>query len=81
MELIIYADESGTHDGSDFSLLAGWIAYESVWNEIIPAWQAVLDEYKVEHFHFTEFAEASSVKRNPEKEVKSTYESNVLTRV
>ncbi|MGA2242501.1 MAG: DUF3800 domain-containing protein [Verrucomicrobiota bacterium] len=78
MKLIIYADESGTHEGSDFSLLAGWITYENVWNEIIPAWQAVLDKYKVEYFHFSEFAAASRVKRHPERELEESYEKNAL---
>jgi Protein of unknown function (DUF3800) len=76
MKIIIFGDESGTHDGSDFSLLAGWIAYESVWNEFIPAWQMVLAKYKVESFHFSEFAEASNIKRNPKRKFKPLYETN-----
>jgi hypothetical protein len=76
MKLVIYIDESGTDDESDFSLLAGWFTYENVWNELIPKWQAILDNYKVEHFHFSEFAVASRVKRYPEREVEKSYKKN-----
>lgn len=78
MKLSVYADESGTHEGSDFSLLAGWIAGEDFWGEFIPAWQAILNKYNVKHFHFTEFAEASSAKRNSERKPKKSYETNTL---
>lgn len=81
MKVVVYADESGTHDGSEFSLLVGWIAYEHVWNEFIPAWQAVLDKYKVQYFHFTEFAHSSFVKRNPTHKSKHKYESDAYKKL
>ena len=33
--LVIYADESGTHEGSEHSFLAGWIADELFWNGFV----------------------------------------------
>lgn len=66
--LVIYADESGTHDGSEHSYLAGWIADESFWTGFTERWQAVLNKYKVECFHFTEWAKACYVRNHPEKE-------------
>ncbi len=66
--LVIYADESGTHEGSEHSYLAGWIADENFWTGFIERWQAVLIKYKVECFHFTEWAKACYVRNHPEKE-------------
>ncbi len=76
MKLVVYIDESGTDDESDFSLLAGWFTYENVWDELIPQWQAALDKYKVKYFHFSDFAAASGVKRHPERKVEKSYQKN-----
>jgi hypothetical protein len=65
--LVIYADESGTHDGSTHSFVAGWIADESFWNGFVERWQSVLNKYKVECFHFTEWTKACYIKNNPDK--------------
>lgn len=75
-------DESGTHDetgaltGASVALLAGWIARDDVWERFNKGWQAVLSKYKVSYFHFWDFAEASAIKRNPEKKVPSGYAKN-----
>jgi hypothetical protein len=64
--LVIYADESGTHEGSEHSYLAGWIADELFWIGFTERWQAVLNKHKVECFHFTEWAKACYVRNHPE---------------
>jgi hypothetical protein len=56
--------------------VAGWIADEKFWNEFIPRWQSVLDAYKVDCFHFTDWAKACYVKNNPDK--KHAYEPDGL---
>src|ERR1017187_4604707 len=42
-------------------------ADESFWNGFVERWQSVLNKYKVECFHFTEWTKACYIKNNPDK--------------
>ena len=69
MQLILYADESGTHDktgmqpGSEVAVIAGYAAKVDSWRKFCKDWHEVLQKYSAPYFHFSEFAEASSVTR------------------
>ncbi len=62
MKLIVYADESGTHDvtgtqtGSREAIVAGFLAPREDWTRFRAQWQP--------YFHFSEWACASAVARN-----------------
>jgi Protein of unknown function (DUF3800) len=74
VNLISYADESGTHDptgvhhGSEVALVAGWIADKAVWdNDFEPQWQSVLDRYGVRvPFRMSEFMDKINGPNNPD---------------
>ena len=67
--VIIYADESGTHDplgkgkGSKHPTIAGFAAPPSEWSTFCVHWQAVLRSYNAPFFHFREWAAASAAIR------------------
>src|SRR5271166_5080644 len=62
MGLILYVDESGTHDnkgirvGSRTPVIAGYIDRTEAWEFFCKEWKAVLDapQYKIEYFHFSD---------------------------
>jgi hypothetical protein len=37
-----YLDESGTHDGSRLTVMAGWVEYADRWSEFDRRWNALL---------------------------------------
>ncbi len=82
MPITVYADESGTHDetglspGGSFALIAGWAAYDDIWEKFNGGWQKILSKYNVPYFHFAEFSIASAIKRNPQKSIQSNYAKN-----
>lgn len=51
-----YFDESGTHDGSDAIVVAGYIANDQQWQEFDREWNQVLASAGVAHFHMKDFA-------------------------
>jgi hypothetical protein len=67
--VIIYADESGTHDrtgqqqGSEYPIVAGYAAPVSEWSKFSVDWKAVLNSYGAPYFHFKEWAAASAAIR------------------
>ena len=62
MKIIVYADESGTHDrtfkldGSHVPVVSGYMAYRSDWIKFCADWKTVLDKYDVPYFHYSELA-------------------------
>ncbi len=55
--LSAYFDESGTHDGSPVTAIAGYVGTKSAWEEIEEKWLAVLEPYAnrgVRYFHMAE---------------------------
>jgi hypothetical protein len=42
VELVAYADESGTHAGSGLTVMAGWVAYAERWHELEQKWRTML---------------------------------------
>ncbi len=70
MKVIVYADESGTHDkagrlpGSEVAVIAGYAGKVDGWIKFCKDWQAILKKYSAPYFHFREFADASAVARD-----------------
>jgi hypothetical protein len=71
VNIIVYADESGTHDlsskqdGSKVAVLAGYAGLADDWINFCGRWQIVLNEYKVSEFHFSEFADQINSSKDP----------------
>jgi hypothetical protein len=42
IELAAYADESGTHDGSGLTVMAGWVGHTDSWAKFDPKWKMLL---------------------------------------
>ena len=42
MPMTAYLDESGTHDGSRLTVMAGWVGYADRWREFDRRWNALL---------------------------------------
>lgn len=69
MKLVVYADESGTHDktgieqGSQVAVFGGYAAKVESWVKFCKDWGSVLKKHDAPYFHFCEFAEASAVAR------------------
>lgn len=42
MPMTAYLDESGTHDGSRLTVMAGWVGYADRWREFDRNWSALL---------------------------------------
>jgi hypothetical protein len=61
VKIIVYADESGTHDqtgkqtGAECPTIGGYMAYPDDWIKFCDEWKAVLAAYNVPYFHFREF--------------------------
>lgn len=51
-----YFDESGTHDGSLFTVVGGGLARESTWLAIAGQWRSALRKYGASAFHSTDFS-------------------------
>lgn len=80
VNLVIYADESGTHDptgaakGAREAVMAGIVASREDWARFCSLWQQVLEKYDAPYFHFCEWSDASSVarkKRSPSSSFKA----------
>lgn len=71
MNLIVYADESGTHDfsatqpGSRVALLAGYAGFADDRIKFSAEWQAALNKYEIEVFHFSEYADKRNSASDP----------------
>jgi hypothetical protein len=51
-----YFDDSGTHDDSKVAVVGGYVSTEEQWSLFDVEWQKALDEFGIEHFHTTDFA-------------------------
>lgn len=62
MALVVFADETGTHDpagtqpGSEVACVAGYLSWIDDWIKFCDLWKKTLEEYKVEVFHMSDFA-------------------------
>jgi hypothetical protein len=69
VKLIVYADESGTHDqtgtqlNSQAATVGGLLAPQEEWTAFSFQWQKVLDDYGAPYFHFREWSAADAVIR------------------
>jgi hypothetical protein len=57
-----YADETGTHKGADMIALAGLIESRDYWEKFNRKWEAVLDNYDADFFHYREFRKDANTK-------------------
>jgi hypothetical protein len=62
MNLVCFADETGTHDpsgrapGAEVAGVVGCISEKGNWADFCGQWEEVLDRYKVKVFHMSEFS-------------------------
>ena len=64
----VWTDESGTHSGSAWCLVAGYRASPGQWKRFDSEWQAVLGQYGVGAFHSNQYFNRKQIKdpkRNP----------------
>ncbi len=52
-----YFDESGTHDGSETIVVAGFLALANAWRSFGEEWNAALKDYQIPFFHMSKFAQ------------------------
>ena len=70
MSIIIYADESGTHDltgklkGSEAAVISGYAAWKANWGRFVKEWQNTLKLNGVLDFHFSDL---EVNRRHPDK--------------
>ena len=55
MTVKMYVDESGTDNNTDTVVVAGYLSTADAWGLFCDDWKQVLKEYKVTHFHCSEF--------------------------
>ena len=71
VNLVSYADESGTHDatgvltGAEVCGVCGYIATEAQWIDFGKAWDAILGSEGIGEFHTAEFADRINGPKNP----------------
>ena len=54
MALTAFWDESGTHNGSHFVVVAGYVAPDDQWAEFDPKWHAAQTKWDIHIFHMTD---------------------------
>lgn len=54
--LIGYFDESGTHRDAEATAVAGYVSTAEQWALFESDWSKALEEYSIDHFHMTDFA-------------------------
>ncbi len=59
-----FLDESGTHEGSEVTVVAGALSRQSSWSSIVGQWCKVLEKYDVPYFHATDVANFRGPYRN-----------------
>jgi hypothetical protein len=71
VNLIVCADESGTHDttgvqpGASVAIVAGIAAFDHSWIKFESDWRVILDKYNVPYFHFRELVAKKRQSTNP----------------
>jgi hypothetical protein len=50
-----YLDESGTHEGSDAVVVAGFISNAVKWQAFSQGWKAALDDWQIPMFHMSDY--------------------------
>jgi len=57
--LTAYLDESGTHDGSPLTMMAGYVGYSGAWRKFDRKWSNALRKEGISHFHAKDFVKGS----------------------
>jgi hypothetical protein len=50
-ELTAFVDEAGTHDGSAYTVMAGWVGYADRWAVFEERWRELLSRNGLSHLH------------------------------
>ncbi|MCL4461583.1 MAG: DUF3800 domain-containing protein [Nitrospirae bacterium] len=58
-EILVYLDDSGTHNQSHSIVIGGCVALAKDWNLFVPEWQRILNEYQVSCHHNVDFAHSN----------------------
>jgi hypothetical protein len=66
LKQFVLADESGTHDGSAYCIVAGYRGSPGQWDKFNKSWRAILQEYGVPVFHSKVFFNRKRI-TNPKK--------------
>lgn len=73
MQIVIYSDESGTHDlsgsmpGSETTVVGGYFAWEDDWAIFSEKWAAILNKHSADYFHYSEVRRALSILEGKEQ--------------
>jgi len=59
MIITAYLDESGTHDGSELTLMAGYVGYSGQWRKFDKKWARNLARLRLTHFHAKDFVKGT----------------------
>jgi len=59
MIITAYLDESGTHDGSQLTLMAGYVGYSGQWRKFDKKWAHTLARFNISCFHAKDFVKAT----------------------
>ncbi len=89
MILTAYLDESGTHRGSDWVIIAGFVSVASQWVEFSTQWQLALNDFGLPMFHMVEYAQrvkpydtwTEPIRRERLSRLMNIIEKNVLASV
>ena len=71
MPVIVFADETGTHDptgkkpGSEMVGIAGYVGWADDWAKFCDEWKAVLDKFQIPFFHMSDFANLKHGPKDP----------------
>ena len=60
----LYADDSGTHDGSRVVVVAGFVSSPEQWGHFDREWQDLLDSFTISFFHMADFESRHGVYAN-----------------
>lgn len=71
VNLVSFADESGTHDkfgiqrGAEVAAVVGYLSWSARWETFCGLWQEVLSRYGVPVFHYSEFTNEENGPKDP----------------
>jgi predicted RNA-binding protein with PUA domain len=59
-----YVDESGTHDTSDYTLVAGWVGHAERWDTFENKWKILLARYGIPYIHCKDLRQGTKLFRD-----------------
>jgi hypothetical protein len=74
-------DESGTHQSSDYVVVAGYVSNAPKWNQFSEEWQAALDKWGIPAFHMTDFENRQGCFESWGEEARKSRLNSLLTMI